>query len=74
MGFEVNNPWKVSVFFSLDVSGPVGGVGGKWKVCANYLGWGKGGVFISMYSSWREGISEQRGEFISYSLLCTYIR
>lgn len=34
----------------------------------------EGGVFISMYSSWREGISEQRGEFISYSLLCTYIR
>lgn len=34
VGFEVNNPWKVS-FLSRCV-GSYGG--GKWRVCANYLG------------------------------------
>lgn len=66
VGFEVNNPWKVS-FLSRCV-GSCGGVGSGEFVLIIWGGWG--------FSSWRGGISEQGGwgGFISSSLLCTITR
>lgn len=65
VGFEVNNPWKVS-FLSRCV-GSCGGVGSGEFVLIIWGGWG--------FSSWRGGISDQGGGgFISSSLLCTITR
>lgn len=66
MGFEFNDPWKVSVLFSGCVQ-----VWGSGKFVL--IIWGGGAVLKVFLSRGGEGGGEGGG-FISYSLLCTTTR